>query len=96
MLKHLTCLLRCNALIFLAFATLPNIIVEVAVVGVNGAVIHLENLVAHTVEKISVVSDHKQRHVRLREVVFKPLHHLHVEVVGRLVEEKHVGVIEKN
>ena len=93
MLKHLSCLFRRYALVFLAFATFPHVIIEVAVVGVNGAVIHLENLVAYAVEEISVVSDHKQRHIRLSKVIFKPLHHLHVEVVGRLVEEKHVGVI---
>ena len=64
--------------------------------GINRAVIHLEDLVAHAVEEITVVSDHKQRHIRLREVVLKPLHHLHVEVVGRLVEKQHVGVVEKH
>ena len=40
--------------------------------------------------------DHKKGHIRLGEVVLEPLHHLHVEVVGRLVQKQHVRVVEKH
>ncbi len=93
MLQQLSGFLCGDALVFLALTTLAHIIVEVAVMSVYRSVIHLQNLIAHPVEKIAVVGHHKQCHVRLGEVILKPFHHLHVEVVGRLVKEKHVRVV---
>ncbi len=62
-----------------------------AVVGVDRAAVHLPRPGAHRVQEPAVVADHHQRLGRLRsQVPGQPADHLHVEVVGRLVEHQHV------
>ena len=50
---------------------------------------------AHRVEEVTVVAHHQHGVFKFREIVFEPCHGVEVEVVGRLVEQKVVGVAEK-
>ena len=54
------------------------------------------NVVTHAVEKISIVSNHEQRHCGLTQISLKPLYHLKVKVVGRLIEHQQIRFGEQN
>ncbi len=47
------------------------------------------------VEKVAVVGDRDDRPRVFRKVMLQPFHGFGIEVVGRLVEEKDVGLLEK-
>mmetsp|Transcript_71171 Transcript_71171/g.197071 ORF Transcript_71171/g.197071 Transcript_71171/m.197071 type:complete len:1167 (-) Transcript_71171:43-3543(-) len=68
---------------------------QVAVVEVELEVLDLEHVRAALVEQAGVVADDDRGHVlEAAEVVLHPGHVEHVQVVGRLVHEQHVGVLE--
>ena len=79
-----------------ALLTFLKIIGIVALVGIERAVGKFDNPVAHVVEEVSVVGHHQDRHARVVEIVFEPLHHLEVEVVGRLVEDEQLRLIDEH
>ena len=80
---------------FLTFTALPDIIVEIAVMGIHHALIEFKNLITHTVKEVAIVGHHEQCHARLSEEFLQPLHHLHVEVVGRLVEDEEIRLVQQ-
>jgi hypothetical protein len=45
--------------------------------------------------KIAVVADDQQRALPGAQHAFQPLHRLHVEVVGRLVQDEQVGLFQQ-
>ena len=63
-----------------------EIIAVIPVIGVDGAVIQLDDTVAHTIEKESVVCDHQNRFIAAREKAFQPFDHFQIEMVGWLIE----------
>ena len=72
--------------------TLLEIVGIVAVIGIDGLVVHLEDDGTDAVQEVTVVRHHQQRHAGTGEVVLEPLYHLQVEVVRRFVEDEHVGL----
>ena len=67
----------------------------VALVGVGLAAVELEDPGGHVVEEVPVVGHGQHRAGVRREVALEPLHRLGVEVVGGLVEEQQVGLLEQ-
>jgi len=63
--------------------------------GDPGALIQLQNPAGHVVEEIPIVGHRHHRALELGQVSLQPPHALCVEVVGGLVEEKHVGLLEE-
>ena len=59
------------------------------------APVQFQNPSGHVVEEITVVRHGDHRALVLLEVLFEPVDALGVEVVGRLVEQQHVGLLEQ-
>ena len=51
--------------VLLTFAAFTHVIIEVTLMSIYHAMIHLKNLITHSIKEISVVSDHEECHVRL-------------------------------
>ena len=67
----------------------------VALVGVGLAPVQLEDPLRHVVEEVPVVGDRQHAAGVGGEMALQPLHGLRVEVVGRLVEQQQVGLLEQ-
>src|SRR5262249_60706723 len=67
----------------------------VAFPGNARAAIELEDPARHVVEKVPVVGDGHHRARILLEVALEPRHALRVEMVGGLVEEEHVRLLQE-
>ena len=67
----------------------------VALPGNAFAPIEFQNPARHVVEEIPVVGYGDDRALVLPEVFFEPEHALGVEVVGRFVEQQHVGFLQE-
>ena len=78
-----------------ALGTLLQVVVVVALVAVDGLLIHLQNLVADIVEEVAVVGDHEQRDIAAFEIVLEPLNHVDVQVVGGLIEDEHLRLADE-
>ena len=63
----------------------------VAGVGVSGAGLEVEHVVDHRLEEDPVVADEEHRGVEPGEILLQPASGLEIEVIGRLVQQKHVG-----
>ena len=63
--------------------------------GDPGAAVELEDPPRDVVEEVPVVRDRDDRARKVGQVALQPLHRLGVEVVGRFVEEQHVGLLEQ-
>ena len=68
----------------------------VALPGDPGAAIQLEDPARHVVEEVAIVRHRDDRPRVLVQVVLEPGDALGVEVVGRLVEQQHVGALEQD
>ncbi len=58
------------------------------------ATVEFQNPARHVVEEVAVVGHGDDRAFVLPQVFFQPQHALGVEVVGRFVEQQHVGLLE--
>ena len=83
------------ALIVLTLGLLLHVVVVGAAIAVETAVVEFEDVVAHAVEEVAVVGDHKDCQPLTRKELFEPLNHVDVEVVGGLIEDEEVGVVEQ-
>lgn len=68
-----------------AFRTCLEEHIEVAVVGLELLLVHVDHGVAHVVHEVLRVADHHQAVLPLGELVLQPNDGLHVEVVGGFV-----------
>ena len=59
------------------------------------AVVKLDDVLAHVVKEIAVVCHHKDGQPLLAQKLFQPFNHSYVEVVGRLVEQQQIGVVDE-
>ena len=84
-------------LLLLTQSQLRRFVPEAVVAGeeLHLVVVDIEGMGAHRVEEVAVVAHHEHGVFKFREIVFEPCHGVEVEVVGRLVEQKVVGVAEK-
>ena len=64
---------------------------EVAGVAAQHAAVELDDARGHRVDEGAVVRDEQQRAAPRHEQALQPLDRVEVEVVGRLVEQQHVG-----
>ena len=67
----------------------------VALVGVRVAAVELKDPLGDVVEEVAIVGDGDDGAGVLLEVLLEPLHALGVEVVGRLVEQEQVGLLQE-
>ena len=68
---------------------------EVAAVALQLAVLVVDDVRAHRLQEVAVVAHNHRRDARHRhEVVHEPLHVDDVQVVGRLVEQQDVGLLQ--
>src|SRR5690606_33601732 len=56
----------------------------------------LEDPLGDVVEEVAVVRNRDDRPLELREILLEPRDRLGVQVVGRLVEQQHVRLLEEN
>ncbi len=71
---------------------------EVAVVArilVQATAIQFDDGIAHSFEKIAVVGDHEDGAIGAGQVLFEPFDHVEIEVVGRLVEDEQLGLLDE-
>ena len=61
----------------------------------GAAVVELDHAVGDLVDEVAVVADQHDRAGVLRQEALEPLHRCEVEVVGRLVQQQHVRVLEQ-
>jgi hypothetical protein len=64
----------------------------VALVGDAAAAVEFEDPAGGVVEEVTVVGDRDHGAGEVLEEALEPAHRLGVEVVGRLVEQQHVGL----
>ena len=67
----------------------------VALVGNAAAVVELEDPAGDVVEEVAVVGDDQDGARIVAQVAFQPGHAFGVEMVGRLVEQQQVGLVEQ-
>src|SRR6266550_699812 len=67
----------------------------IALVGNAPAAVEFENPTRDVVEEIAVVGDDQDRAGILPQVAFQPRYRFGVEMVGRLVQEQQVGLVEQ-
>ncbi len=49
---------------------------------------HFEDVVAHPVEEITVVGDHKQCKLRPAKIGLQPFNHINIQMVSWLIEDQ--------
>ena len=74
---------------------LPLVGREVARVGIHRAAEQLQRAVGHLVQEVAVVADHDHRLVGLEQEALQPLGGFDVQVVGRLVQQHQVGLVQQ-
>ena len=79
-----------------AFLTLLKEVAEVALVGVQLLVIDFQDAVADVFQEIPIVRDHQQGGSHGSQALFQPGDHVEVEVVGGLVEDQEVGLLQEH
>ena len=67
----------------------------IALVGNAAAVVELEDPAGDVVEEVAVVGDDQDRARIIAQMALQPIHALGVEMVGRLVEQQQLGLIEQ-
>ena len=67
----------------------------VALPGYALAAVELEDPAGHVVEEVAVVGDGDDRAGILLQMLLQPVYRLGVEVVGGLVEQQHVGLLQQ-
>ncbi len=67
----------------------------VALVGNALAAVELEDPAGDIVEEVAVVGDDQDRAGIVAQMPFQPVHQLGVEMVGRLVEQQQIGLVEQ-
>ncbi len=72
-----------------------QVIAVVAPVGVDALIRQFEDDVAHMVEEVAVVGHHEQGEGGAAQISLQPDNHLKVQMVGRLVKQQKVGVVEQ-
>ena len=60
----------------------------VGLIAVQHAVLQLDNAIDHAVEEVTVMGNQNQTAVEADEVIFQPCRHLHIQMVGRLVQDQ--------
>ena len=81
--------------LFLAAAfALDRVIGVVAVVELAGAVVNLDHTVAALVNEPAVVRNNHHRAAIGLEVTAQPIDRVHVQMVGRLVQQQNVGLLQ--
>ena len=78
-----------------ALGALFQVVVVVAAVGEDAVLVHLQDAVADVVQEVAVVGHHQQGHTAALQVVLQPLDHVDVEVVGGLVQDEHLRLIDE-
>ncbi len=59
------------------------------------ASVELENPSSHMIEKIAIVRNADHRSFVLLQMLFEPIDRLGIEVVGGLVEQQHIGLLQQ-
>src|SRR6516165_3644546 len=67
----------------------------IALVGNAAAAVELEDPAGDVVEEVAVVGDDQDRAWIVAQVALEPRHRLGVEMVGRLVEQQKLGLLEE-
>ncbi len=89
--EHLLLALVAGQQLLAADLPLPLVEIVVAAVGGDGPVGHLDDAGDDPVHEIAVMAGHEERAVELvGQPLLQPDDRLHVQVVGRLVQQQHV------
>ena len=88
-------LLDLHALVVLAFGFLLQVVVVVAAIVVETAVVNLQYVLADVVEEVAVVCDHEDGEPLARQEILQPFNHFDVKMVGGLVQQQQVCVVDE-
>ena len=58
--------------------------------------VEVSNMRTHLIEEIAIVRNYNHRSIITLKKVFQPVTRSHVQVVGRFVEQKNVGLSKEN
>ena len=83
-------------LLLTAALTLNCIVRVVAVVEIAGAIVNFNHAVAALVDKPAVMRDNEHGSAVILQIIAQPVHSVHIEVVGRLIEQQHVGLLKND
>ena len=72
-----------------------HVVVVVAGVDADLAIVHVGHVRAHLVQEVTIVADDDHRALVAVEHVLQPADRVDVQVVGRLVQQQHVGIREQ-
>jgi len=72
------------------------VLAVVAQIGAGDAALGGHDLVADPIEKGAVVADDHQGHIPLHQVTFQPLDGFHIQVVGGLIKQQQVRVLQQD
>ena len=98
LLQLLAFLLRLGLLVLLLTESqLTGLIPEAVVAGkeVDLTVIDIHRMGADRVEEVTVVAHNKHGMFEVGEILLQPGHGIHIQVIGRLVEQQVVGITKK-
>ena len=82
-------------LLFAALAAQHDVLVVLHLVVYDASAGYLQRAVGDIIDKCPVVADQHDGAGRLAEKLFEPLYGVNVQMVGRLVEQQHVGTLEQ-
>src|SRR5699024_8060308 len=65
-------------------------------VMVELALIELKDMITNPIQKIAIVSNHQQCHFRLDQVFLQPFNHLNIQMVGGLIKNEQIGLVQQH
>ena len=83
-------------LLLTATLTLDRIVRVIAVVEIAGAIVDFNHAVAALVDKPAVMRDNEHGAAVILQIIAQPVHSVHIEVVGRLIEQQHIGLLKND
>ena len=71
-------------------------IAVIPLIRIQNASIQLQYFIANTIQKITIVRHQQQRQIFIAQILFQPLNHIQIQVVGRLIQNQQIGHINQN
>ena len=93
--NHLLLIVILFLLLLATFLTQFEILRISRLIVVDTSQRYLNRAGRDVVHKLTVVTDHHHRFTRSHNEVFQPTNTLYVQVVGRLIEQEHIRILQK-
>ena len=94
-LNHLLLFFVLLLLLLTAFLTENKVLRIVHLIVIDASHGHFDGTGGDAIDKLTVVTDDDDRLGTVNQEIFQPLDGLDVEVIGRLVEQEHIGILKQ-